>query len=48
MSPANANINDAPAWAAWIGIIVVVLGVYLTAAHGTELLKMLLWKGRRL
>ncbi len=46
MSPANANINDAPAWAAWIGIIVVVLGVYLTAAHGTELLKNVVMEGQ--
>lgn len=30
--------NEAGAWSSWTGIIIVVLGVYLTAAHGNELM----------
>lgn len=30
--------NEASVWSNWTGIIIVVLGVYLTAAHGNELM----------
>ena len=33
------NESDVPVWASWLGIITIVLGVYLTAAHGNELMK---------
>ena len=36
-SQTNNQSDDSP-WTSWVGIILIVLGVYLTAAHGTELM----------
>lgn len=41
-TPASADIRAAsapPAWASWLGAVAVILGVFLTAVHGNELLK---------
>ncbi|MEM7027403.1 MAG: hypothetical protein AAF410_04165 [Pseudomonadota bacterium] len=35
-----------PAWSAWVGIIIIVLGVYLTASHGNELMKHAVMDGK--
>ena len=35
----NQSINQVPFWASWIGIIIVVMGVYLTASYGNQLMK---------
>lgn len=35
----NNDTNTAPLWASWLGIIIIVLGVYLSASHGNQLLK---------
>lgn len=34
----NPN-NAVPLWASWIGIIIIVMGVYLSASHGNQLMK---------
>lgn len=38
-NPANRPEHIGPPWGSWLGIIAVVLGVFLTASHGTELMK---------
>lgn len=35
----NNDTNRAPLWASWLGIIIIVMGVYLSASHGNQLLK---------
>ena len=35
----TSSRSAGPAWASWLGIIAVVLGIFLTAAHGNELMK---------
>ena len=35
----NQHMNQVPFWASWIGIIIVVMGVYLTASYGNQLMK---------
>jgi hypothetical protein len=35
----NNSPPQGPAWASWMGIVAVVLGVLLTAAHGNEWMK---------
>lgn len=35
----NHQINSVPLWASWTGIIIIVMGVYLTASHGNQLMK---------
>ena len=35
----NNHSNAAPLWASWIGIIIIVMGVYLSASHGNQLVK---------
>lgn len=35
----NNNINQVPLWASWLGIIIIVMGVYLSASHGNQLMK---------
>lgn len=46
MTVNDTENRETPAWSAWIGIIVVVLGVYLTAAHGNELMKHVVLDGK--
>ena len=31
--------NSVPIWASWLGIIIVVMGVYLSASYGNQLMK---------
>lgn len=31
--------EQGPAWASWVGVVAIVLGVYLTASHGNEWMK---------
>lgn len=40
----NQN-NAAPIWASWLGIIIIVMGVYLSASHGNQLMKYLVLDG---
>ncbi len=35
----NNHNNAAPLWASWLGIIIIVMGVYLTASHSNQLMK---------
>ncbi|HKK15832.1 MAG TPA: hypothetical protein VJ981_03935 [Gammaproteobacteria bacterium] len=32
------QVNEAPFWASWIGILAIIFGIFLTAVHGTEVL----------
>jgi drug/metabolite transporter (DMT)-like permease len=31
--------GEGPSWASWLGVIAILLGVFLTAVHGNELMK---------
>lgn len=37
--------SNIPIWASWLGIIIIVLGVYLTASNGNQLLKYIVLDG---
>lgn len=39
------HIDNAPIWASWLGIIIIVMGVSLTASNGNQLLKYLVLDG---
>lgn len=38
-SAASHNHPESPAWASWLGVVAIVLGIFLAAVHGTELTK---------
>jgi len=40
MDTATANGAGGPAWASWLGVIAVLLGVLLTAWHGNEWMRL--------
>jgi len=41
----NNQTNAVPLWASWIGIIIIVMGVYLSASHGNQLMKYMVLDG---
>lgn len=42
---ANNQNNTVPVWASCLGITIIIMGVYLSAAHGNQLLKYIVLDG---